>query len=725
MTKKGKILAAGVGLLMAAGSLWAEVEVPQIQTPTVYGSTGAIRTISAKTLGGGKMSFAISVDAENSTDAFGTGAITFIRADGTVEKTIGLDSYYAATYRAMLSFGLSEWFDLGVNVPLHHDNITVKDYPRASKPEIQRGVDVALGDIEVWGKLQYPPYDHSPIFDIAFLGMVTIPAGSTGKGLAPKALYYLPKPDVDREYNAYTTDKVTARGMMLITLDLLEVPGTYIPIEIDVNGGLQTSGSSDFDNAFLLGGALVLKPIPWFSIFGDVTAVSRMSGIHSGWNIREDKVIVSPGATIKSPVGVFITGSYDISLAKSHGNDIVYDADGDGNKIAYNYSPESKGFGAVVGWTNYIVSPDKDADGILNKYDKCPLEPEDFDNFEDEDGCPDLDNDKDGVYDADDKCPEVPGHPDNHGCPLPDRDGDSVPDVEDDCPDSFGPPKNHGCPDTVRVVDTLTVTDTLTKVDTLDNTPASNAACPFIPVNFINNYSGPVDSTRCPLPDRDKDGVCDSWVSEMSLLDHYVGVCKGNDACPSDAEDMDGFEDADGCPDPDNDGDGFCDAWVSENGLLGKYSTVCHGVDKCADQPETMNGFEDADGCPDKLPKKPIELKGVEFHAGKSELTDAAMDALMPTVNSLKENDDAIIEIGGHTDNTGKAKANQRISEARAQAVADFLREQGVKCEIRVKGYGSSQPKASNKTAAGKRQNRRIEMKILGSKAAASGDAKQ
>ena len=77
---------------------------------------------------------------------------------------------------------------------------------------------------------------------------------------------------------------------------------------------------------------------------------------------------------------------------------------------------------------------------------------------------------------------------------------------------------------------------------------------------------------------------------------------------------MDGFEDEDGCPDPDNDGDGFCDAWVSEQGLLGKYASVCHGVDKCPSQPETMNGFEDNDGCPDKVPKKPINLKGVEFH---------------------------------------------------------------------------------------------------------------
>ncbi|MBP5187875.1 MAG: OmpA family protein, partial [Fibrobacterales bacterium] len=63
-----------------------------------------------------------------------------------------------------------------------------------------------------------------------------------------------------------------------------------------------------------------------------------------------------------------------------------------------------------------------------------------------------------------------------------------------------------------------------------------------------------------------------------------------------------------------------------------------------------------------------------------------------------------------------------------AQSVADFLRQQGVQCEIQVKGYGPDQPIASNKTKAGQRANRRIEMKILGTKAsqpgASQGEAK-
>ncbi|MEM7434010.1 MAG: OmpA family protein [Myxococcota bacterium] len=90
---------------------------------------------------------------------------------------------------------------------------------------------------------------------------------------------------------------------------------------------------------------------------------------------------------------------------------------------------------------------DSDGDGIIDELDACPNDPEDFDGFEDEDGCPDLDNDADGVLDVDDACPDEPGPPENNGCPDTDRDGDGVPDRVDNCPDEPGPPQNQGCPE--------------------------------------------------------------------------------------------------------------------------------------------------------------------------------------------------------------------------------------------------------------------------------------
>jgi len=66
---------------------------------------------------------------------------------------------------------------------------------------------------------------------------------------------------------------------------------------------------------------------------------------------------------------------------------------------------------------------DRDFDGVLDIYDKCPSAPEDLDGFQDEDGCPEPDNDSDGILDVDDMCPSNPedrdGFQDEDGCPDP------------------------------------------------------------------------------------------------------------------------------------------------------------------------------------------------------------------------------------------------------------------------------------------------------------------
>jgi len=78
-----------------------------------------------------------------------------------------------------------------------------------------------------------------------------------------------------------------------------------------------------------------------------------------------------------------------------------------------------------------IDGSDRDGDGIPDSADRCPDEPEDYDGFQDDDGCPDLDNDNDGVPDAQDRCPNTPGPASNAGCPVLepslDSDGDGVP----------------------------------------------------------------------------------------------------------------------------------------------------------------------------------------------------------------------------------------------------------------------------------------------------------
>jgi large repetitive protein len=101
------------------------------------------------------------------------------------------------------------------------------------------------------------------------------------------------------------------------------------------------------------------------------------------------------------------------------------------------------------------VEGDADGDGILDGKDECPNDPEDKDEFEDADGCPDPDNDKDGIPDVDDKCPLVAEDKDRwedeDGCPDPDNDGDKILDPDDECPNDpevmNGFEDEDGCPD--------------------------------------------------------------------------------------------------------------------------------------------------------------------------------------------------------------------------------------------------------------------------------------
>jgi hypothetical protein len=98
---------------------------------------------------------------------------------------------------------------------------------------------------------------------------------------------------------------------------------------------------------------------------------------------------------------------------------------------------------------------DSDLDGIPDRADKCPSQPEDFDGYQDTDGCPDADNDGDGVLDVNDDCParaeDFDGFNDQDGCPDVDNDGDGILDADDKCPsaaeDFNGYQDADGCPD--------------------------------------------------------------------------------------------------------------------------------------------------------------------------------------------------------------------------------------------------------------------------------------
>jgi len=168
----------------------------------------------------------------------------------------------------------------------------------------------------------------------------------------------------------------------------------------------------------------------------------------------------------------------------------------------------------------YDAAADSDGDGVEDSDDQCPTDPEDLDNVQDSDGCPEDDVDHDKIPDEVDGCPleaETENqYKDDDGCPdnPTDKDKDGVWDDEDKCPDAAGAmtrPEHRGCPDSDS-----------------DGVPDANDKCK----DEAEDTDGFEDLDGCPDPDNDKDGVPDL-----------------QDECGDQPETMNGIDDADGCPD--------------------------------------------------------------------------------------------------------------------------------------------------------------------------------
>jgi len=104
--------------------------------------------------------------------------------------------------------------------------------------------------------------------------------------------------------------------------------------------------------------------------------------------------------------------------------------------------------------------------------------------------------------------------------------------------------------------------------------------------------------------------------------------------------------------------------------------------------------------------------QGILFDTGKSNIKPESTPTLKQISAALKEHPELKVEIQGHTDNVGKADANLKLSQARAEAVkAALAKEYGDgEAQLTAKGYGDTKPSADNKTAEGRANNRRVEL---------------
>ncbi|MGJ1323883.1 OmpA family protein [Sphingobacterium faecium] len=153
---------------------------------------------------------------------------------------------------------------------------------------------------------------------------------------------------------------------------------------------------------------------------------------------------------------------------------------------------------------------------------------------------------------------------------------------------------------------------------------------------------------------------------------------------------------------------------------------VANKFDKC---PNTPSGVQvDGAGCPilvkneTKIVEKVITetdrrtvdeaIKNLEFETGKSVIRANSYNSLNKVAALLVEKDFSL-KLAGHTDNTGSLELNLRLSKERAEAVKAYLVSKGANpSRIEATGYGPNQPIASNKTAEGRQQNRRVEFTI-------------
>ena len=282
------------------------------------------------------------------------------------------------------------------------------------------------------------------------------------------------------------------------------------------------------------------------------------------------------------------------------------------------------------------------------------------------------DTDDDGIGDEDDACPTEAGPENTNGCP--DRDADLVPDKMDACPDQAGLATLSGCPDA----------DSDGIADKDDGCPAEKG---------LKELNG--------CPDRDADGVADK-----------------DDQCP----DQKGLVNLRGCPDTDADGvadkDDQCPTQKGTVALKGCPDRDGDGIadqnDRCPqDAGPASNG-----GCPvpkaEEIQQINVSAKSIQFVTGSDKIQASSNKVLDDIVTLMNKYPNTRWGIEGHTDNVGSDSKNMDLSKRRAASVKNYFISKGVSADrLDSEGYGETRPVADNKTAAGRAQNRRTEIKLV------------
>ncbi len=620
---------ASIGLSLAAllavtpafaggGDFGADMDINPFRP--AMDSRGYITVNASQVLGHKELSFGLVTN-------WGKSMLTFEQGDNFYE----VQNVISPTLIAAMGFKAGLEFEIGLSIPFNimsgdrgpDDNGGTPTDPNDDSNFKFEGQ--GLGDIGLHVKTRFLNTSRGRKIGLAVIASVYLPTSTeSGKWLGDEGVLPQLLGVVDKEFGETGRLRVAFQtGFRLRTKKQ-----TFVDNSPGIMGAPNTGKTLEAGPTipFGVGVALALKPQK-FDVVGEIFGEIPVGG--------ENYFPLEAIAGIK----VYLAKNSFLSLGGGVG--LLPDKGG---------NPDIRAFLGIV------FEPsigDRDGDGLKDDIDKCPDDPEDFDDFEDSDGCPEPDNDLDGILDVDDKCPLEPedkdGFEDEDGCPEGnklDRDGDGILDDVDKCPDD---PEDK---------------------DQFE------------------------DEDGCPDEDNDQDGILDV-----------------DDLCPDDPEDKDGFKDQDGCPDTDNDGDRILD---KDDQCPGKDGEAPEDTKETYNGVDDEDGCPDRGRVVVTDTKIEI-LDKVYFEFNRAVIKKQSFPILDAVAATLIGNPDIQkIEIQGHTDERGSAAYNRSLSGKRVAAVKRYLERKGVAGDrLESQGYGEDKPVDTRHNEQAWAKNRRVEFLIL------------
>ena len=481
------------------------------------GQKGAVRTLSALTMGTAKLNIGTGISIFQSIGYVGS---AYNQQDSAIYSNDATrDPSRLLSADLFLGVGLTQFWDIGISLPFYYDWLGFDDIS-----------DNGIGDLEISTKFLYPPFSKRLFYQAYYLAAM-LPVGMKNSGLFPRNPYYIEGNDTNPAGTFYSSEYMTVNAQVLLTFDF-SVLEPRLPLQAHLNlGGVISSSLEHQRNTAIVSLALEYTPLDFLSLALDFHGESRWSTLSKSLDPSRDPLLLSPSVRLSTVSGLYLCLTGDISLSsRAQGARFNWHPTG-GPAEGYRYTTSilpNYGIQFTMGWCGFVREPDRDRDSIPNSRDRCPGAKEDRDGFQDEDGCPDFDNDSDGIPDSLDKCinnaEDGDGFRDDDGCPDFDNDGDGIGDSVDRCPgfkeDFDGFQDADGCPDYDNDRDAVP--------DTLDKCP-----------NDAEDLDGFKDDDGCPDDDNDQDGVPDS----LDTCPAVAGVA-ANRGCPPDTEKRAGTEDA-------------------------------------------------------------------------------------------------------------------------------------------------------------------------------------